>query len=87
VKPDRKDGNPRKPPRTPVAITPSGELTCSEGQVEDLLSEGESTEKRLPAFGNNPRRNRFLGTSLRANPLRRSPHHQISPLTPSVVIG
>ena len=24
---------------------PSGELTCSEGQVEDMLSAGESTEE------------------------------------------
>jgi hypothetical protein len=28
-------------PRNP----PSDDLTCNEGQVEDLLSEGESTEK------------------------------------------
>ncbi|HKU53654.1 MAG TPA: hypothetical protein VJQ25_14375 [Nitrospira sp.] len=31
----------------------SGELTCSEGQVEDMLSAGESTEEepiRLPQF-------------------------------------
>lgn len=26
---------------------PSGELTCTEGQVEDLLSAGESTEEEL----------------------------------------
>lgn len=42
-----KDGNRRdgKSPRTPVPISPPGELTCSEGQVEDLLSKGESTEE------------------------------------------
>ena len=42
-----KDGNRRdgKPPRAPAPISPPGELTCSEGQVEDLLSKGESTEE------------------------------------------
>ena len=42
-----KDGNHRegKPPRAPAPISPPGELTCSEGQVEDLLSKGESTEE------------------------------------------
>lgn len=56
-----KDGNPRegKPPRTPVAITPSGELTCSEGQVEDLLSEGESTEKETPNLRKQPEQKPF----------------------------
>lgn len=32
-------------PRTRVSIRPSDELTCSEGQVEAVLSEGESTEQ------------------------------------------
>jgi hypothetical protein len=47
VRPDMKDGNRRegKSPRAPVPISPPGELTCSEGQVEDLLSKGESTEE------------------------------------------
>lgn len=31
-------------PATVVVHPPAGELTCSEGQVEDLLAEGESTE-------------------------------------------
>ena len=48
-----------KPPRTPVAITPSGELTCSEGQVEDLLSEGESTEKETPNLRKQPEQKPF----------------------------
>ena len=61
MKPDMKDGNPRegKPPRTPVAITPSGELTCSEGQVEDLLSKGESTEKETPKLRKQPEQKPF----------------------------
>lgn len=28
----------------PVSVPPPDELTCSEGQIEDLLSRGESTE-------------------------------------------
>lgn len=28
-----------------ISRPPSGELTCTEGQVEDLLSAGESTEE------------------------------------------
>jgi hypothetical protein len=42
-KPDKKNlaqGNGRVLPRPPF-----GELTCSEGQVEDMLSAGESTEQ------------------------------------------
>lgn len=31
-------------PAIVVVNTPAGELTCSEGQVEDLLAGGESTE-------------------------------------------
>ena len=31
-------------PVTAGVHPPAGELTCSEGQVEDLLAEGESTE-------------------------------------------
>ena len=31
-------------PVTVAVHPPAGELTCSEGQVEDLLAEGESTE-------------------------------------------
>ena len=34
----QKDSGPSAPPHD------SADLTCSEGQVEDLLSEGESTE-------------------------------------------
>ena len=44
-KPDKKyvaHGKGRASPRPPF-----GELTCSEGQVEDMLSAGESTEKSL----------------------------------------
>ena len=42
-----KDGmndNITKPPRVRVPKRDAEDLTCSEGQVEDLLSEGESTE-------------------------------------------
>jgi hypothetical protein len=37
----------RKSPKKTIARStlPSGELTCSEGQVEDMLSAGESTEE------------------------------------------
>lgn len=31
--------------RQALSYPPSGELTCTEGQVEDLLSAGESTEE------------------------------------------
>lgn len=43
----------------------SGELTCSEGQVEDMLSAGESTEEepiRPPSYPNKSGR---LGTRSR----------------------
>ena len=33
-----------KLPRRRLAKGPSEDLTCSEGQIEELLSEGESTE-------------------------------------------
>lgn len=35
---------PRKQAQTPNGPLSPDDLTCSEGQVEDLLSEGESTE-------------------------------------------
>ena len=38
----------RKAKKTPTQSSPTpGELTCSEGQVEDMLSAGESTEEEL----------------------------------------
>jgi len=47
MEPHKKHSNHRENsgPHARVSIPPAGELTCSEGQVEDLLSEGESTEK------------------------------------------
>ena len=43
----RKPVQEKKASSAPVIVgvhPPAGELTCSEGQVEDLLAEGESTE-------------------------------------------
>lgn len=43
----RKPVRQKKASSAPVTVgvhPPAGELTCSEGQVEDLLAEGESTE-------------------------------------------
>jgi len=41
---DNMNHNISKLPRVRVPKRDSEDLTCSEGQVEDLLSEGESTE-------------------------------------------
>ena len=41
---DGMNNNMSKPPRVRASKRDTEDLTCSEGQVEGLLSEGESTE-------------------------------------------
>ena len=40
---DKKVHSAGKPPQVPSQIPADGDLTCSESQIEDILSEGESS--------------------------------------------
>ncbi|MDP2384392.1 MAG: hypothetical protein Q8N00_16540 [Nitrospirota bacterium] len=41
---DKKVPVPAKPSSTPIRKVIDGDLTCTESQIEDLLSEGESSK-------------------------------------------
>jgi hypothetical protein len=62
------DNKNAKPPAGPASKSGANDLTCSEAQVEDLLSDGESTEREAGEDISFEK-----GTTPKASPLKTTP--------------